>query len=292
MKKNQIPVFSRAELDNAFASYAGMEGGNPDAAVWVCDGSPPPGCVPLESAFEPQWSPGAWDMAFRHRHEREMSRWQTHYRIARVMAAAREAVLPPGRTSIDAQEYFDDYLYAPHGWEFKLNLFPLPDRPDPTLPWTKAFDRQPELRSKPAYLSLCRDGARFRFLRAARRQYRPRVLLCLGERLADDYLRAFGFEGVVPEEAILQPADTPRRLQVYWHEGTTLVLSPTFGGAQGLSSDVLLDALGAYLSQWLRATDFPFCRGVTDIAPLGALRSAMTTSDAIGRIRSQPCMAA
>lgn len=263
MQQNQFPVFSRAELDSAFASFTGMEGGNPEAALWVCDGAPLSTGMPLADTFQSRLTAPAWDAEFRQRHARTMPRWQTHYRIARVMAAARASTLPPGRSPIDAQEYFARHLYAPHGWDFKLNLYPLPDRPDAAQPWTRTFGEQPELRSKAAYVRLCREGGRFRFLGALRRKYQPRVLLCLGERYQRDYLRAFGFWGILPQEAILQPADRPWRLQVYQHEGTALVLTPSFGGANGLSSDVLLDALGTMLSQWMRAEDFPACRGVT-----------------------------
>ncbi|WP_316149650.1 transcriptional regulator [Cupriavidus sp. BIC8F] len=257
MQQIQLPALSQAELDIAFSSFAGMDGGNPAAAIWVCDAAPLHGYVPLSVALRPQQIPAAWDKAFRWRHAHLLPRWQTHYRIARVLAAARAAALPPGRTPITAQEYFDGYLYAPRGWDFKLSLFPLPERPDQALPWRKVFREQPVLRVKSEYLRLCRLGGRFRFISSLRRQYRPRVVLCLGERHAHDYQRAFGFEDVERNDLFLKPADLARRLQVFEHDQTTLVLSPPFAGAHGLSSDVQLDALGAFLAQWLRPTDFP-----------------------------------
>jgi len=257
MQQNGVSALSREELDLAFGSFAGMEGGNPGAAVWVCDAAPLYSVVPLPMALQPQWLPGTWDAAFRRRHADVLPRWQTHMRIARIMAAARATAMPPGRSPIGAQAYFDHYLYAPGGWEFKLNLFPLPERLDATQPWTKVFSDQTVLRSRSEFFRLCRHGARFRFIEALRRQHRPRVVLCLGERLERDYLRAFGFQDVQGTDAILKPADMPRHLQIFQHEQTTLVLSPALGGAQGLSSDVLLDSLGEFLAQWLRAADFP-----------------------------------
>lgn len=249
--------WDREALDRAFSTFAGMEGGNPAAAVWICDAMPLFLGMPLPLALQGRPEPDAWDAAYRRRHAHLLPRWQTHYRIARVMASARAAALPPGRSLMSAPDYFHRHLYAPRGWEFKLNLFPLPERLDAALPWTKVFAEQPELRSRPAFLRLCREGGRFRFLHGLRQRHRPRVLLCLGERHRHDYLRAFGLQDVAGSEAVLQPADTTHRLQIFQHEGTTLVVAPSFGGVQGLSSDVLLEALGTFLAQWLRATDFP-----------------------------------
>jgi len=257
MNLEQHTIFSGEQLDAYFASYVGMEGGNPAAAIWVCDAAPLYGHVPLSVALQRQPTPGTWDKAFRRRHAHLLPRWLTHQRIARVLAAARAAAMPPGRTPISAQEYFGSYLYGPRGWDFKLSLFPLPERPDQDLPWREAFREQPALRVKSKYLSLCRSGGRFRFISSLRRQYRPRVILCLGERHTHDYQRAFGFEDVAPIDWFLKPADLARRLQLFEHEQTTLVLSPPFAGAHGLTSDVQLDALGVFLAQWLRPTDFP-----------------------------------
>ncbi|WP_156811155.1 MULTISPECIES: transcriptional regulator [Cupriavidus] len=261
MQETQLAAREREELDRAFASFVGMEGGNPAAAIWICDVAPLIASVPLEVALRPQPEPGAWDLAFRRRHARWLPRWQTHLRVARVLAAARAAALHPGRSHVSAQAYFEHYLYRPGGWDFKLNLFPLPERPDPVQSWSKTFRDQPWLRVKSDYARLCRLGGRFRFIASLREQYRPRLVLCLGQRHARDYLRAFGFEGCERAEAWLQPADTMRRLDVYEHGQTALVLSPPFGGPQGLSSDVLLDALGTFLARWLRPEDFPALAG-------------------------------
>lgn len=256
--QNGDAVPGRAELERAFATFTGMEGGNPAAAVWVCDAAPRHDVLPLPEALRPQRQPAAWDAAFRRFHADALPRWQTHGRVARVMAAARAATLPRGGLPVGPEEYFNRYLYAPGGWDFKLNLFPLPRRPQAGLPWGKVFRDQPALRSWPAYLDLCRDGGRFGFISALRMEHRPRVVLCLGEGHARDYLLAFGFQDVTGTDAILQPVDMARRrLQVFRHEETTLVLCPAFGGAQGMNSDVLLDALGAFLAQWLCVADFP-----------------------------------
>ncbi|WP_454726772.1 MULTISPECIES: transcriptional regulator [Cupriavidus] len=248
--------FTREQLDAYFASYVGMEGGSPAGAVWFCDGMPSAEGVPLDAVLEPVRTAPAWDADFRRRHARDMARWQTHQRIARVMAAAREMVLFGRDDSGDWQRYLAEYLYRPRGWEFKLSLFPLPVRADSGLPWKRLHGAQPELNPKHRYFDLCRTGGRFRFIAALRHSHRPKVVLCLGERHEADYLDAFGMRGLPFAEHTLQPADQARVLRVYADQGTHLVICPAVAGAAGLASDVLLNAMGRFISQWLTLADF------------------------------------
>ncbi|TDF66167.1 transcriptional regulator [Cupriavidus sp. L7L] len=248
-------AYTREELDNYFASFAGMEGGNLSAAVWICDVAPYANGA-LSAPLQPVRAPGAWDRAFRQRHKRELIRWQKHYKIARIMAAARAATLGQDSERIDGMRYLASRLYAAEGWELKLSLFPMASRPDGEQAWSTVFRSQPELSTRKQFLNLCRLGGRFRFLAELRRNMRPKVLVCLGARQADDYVRAFGFEGVCRNEVILQPADLTRTLQCFWHEGTAMMIAPAFGGAHGLNSDVLLDAMGQHVAQWLVPADF------------------------------------
>lgn len=83
MEQSQPSVLSRTDLDIAFSSFTGMEGGNLGAALWVCDVAPPSSSVPLSVALQSQPIPGAWDREFRARHADQLPRWQSHYRIAR-----------------------------------------------------------------------------------------------------------------------------------------------------------------------------------------------------------------
>ncbi|MDF3886630.1 transcriptional regulator [Cupriavidus basilensis] len=249
-------AFTREQFDAYFASYAGMEGGNPAAAVWFCEFSPGGVGTPLSDSLRPLAQPHAWDEAFRRRHREDMARWQTHQRIARIIAAAREKIRYGRSEGGDWRQYLEEMLYRPCGWEFKLNLFPLAIRPEGRLPWSKLYQGQPELNPKQRYFDLCRDGGRFRFIGGLCRRMRPKVVVCLGERHADDYLKAFGMQGIPAVEHVLKPADQARTLQVYMRQGTTLIVCPAVAGSAGLSSDVLLNALGCFISHWLTHEDF------------------------------------
>ncbi|WP_018310092.1 hypothetical protein [Cupriavidus sp. UYPR2.512] len=249
-------AFTREQLDTYFASFVGMEGGNPSAAVWFCDYSPTRSSLSLVAPLMPQLECPAWDSPFRARHAKEILRWQTHQRIAHIMSAAREMVLFGQEDSGDWKRYLTEHLYRPLGREFMLSLFPLPIRTGYGQSWRRRYGMQPELASRIAYMTLCREGGRFRFIEALRRRERPKVVVCLGERHEDDYVHAFGMRGLPYKEHTLKPADQARILHIYDDKGTRLVLCPALAGAAGMCSDVLLKAMGSYISQWLAKAEF------------------------------------
>ncbi|MDF3831641.1 XpsR family transcriptional regulator [Cupriavidus basilensis] len=253
----QKTVFSREQLDVYFASYIGMEGGNPAGAVWFCDSNPHPWTESLVAPLEPRLQPGAWDDTYRDRFRENMERWQSHQKIARIMAAARAQTYAAQQSECDWKHYFDRHLYAPDGAEFKLSLYPLPAHLIGQTPWSKAFRGQPALVPKQRYLDLCRNGNRFRFIDGIRQRWKPKVVVCLGERHFDDYVQAFRLEDAQAGNFILQPADLAKTLRVLERDGTTWIVCPALAGALGLTSDVLLEAMGRYLARWLVPEDFP-----------------------------------
>ncbi len=244
---------TKEDLEAYFASFVGMTG-NTAAAVWFCEESPhnlPPAFVPPYRA--PQ-HPQAWNAAFLRENRERLPQWQNHQKIARILAAATEVVreLPTG--AIDPVDYFFRDLYAEQGNAFCLSLFPLPARGNHKALWD-AYQQCVPLSPRQRYRDLCSQGARFRFIAALRRRMRPKLVVCTGSRVPELFLQAFGFHGVSGEDAVIQPADQARSLRVYRHEGTTLVLAPPLAGVSGLSSNVLLEALGRYLARSLDATD-------------------------------------
>ncbi len=252
-------VFTRQELDRYFASYVGMEGGNPRAPVWICDRSPHASLEPLVAPLRPRATAPAWDAVFRHRHRESMGKWLGHQYVARIMAAARAEALRVRLADNDWEQYYWRHLYAPEGAEFRLSLFPLSTQFDGRTTWSKAFRAQPELIPKSRYLDLCRHGERFRFLAKICALWRPKVVVCLSQRHTDEYVEAFALEGIVGEETALQPADQIRRLRIFAKEGTTWIFCPTIGGSAGLTSQVQLDAFGKFLGKHLAASDFGHC---------------------------------
>ncbi|MGO4154552.1 transcriptional regulator [Cupriavidus sp. YAF13] len=251
-------VFTRQELDTYFASYVGMEGGNPRASVWFCDRSPHPWSEHLSAPLKPRLAPLAWDAAFRAAHRASMGKWLSHQRIARIMAAARAEVLGLRDDDADAdwKPYYEHHLYTACGAEFKLNLFPLPMQLDGLTPWSTVFRGQPALVPKERYLDLCRHGGRFRFLAEMCARWRPKVVVCLGHRHTEDFVNAFALDYAAVRDEKLQPADLVKSLRVFTRDDTTWIICPALAGPSGLTSDVLLNAFGKLLAASLDASDF------------------------------------
>lgn len=246
----------RQEIENYFSSYVGMEGGNLRASVWICDRSPYPWLEPFSAPLQPRTEPPSWDEAFRARYGHKMPRWLQHQRIARFMAAARAEALDVQPGNDDWIQYFANHLYAPRGWEFRLNLFPLPVQLDGLSPWSKVFRGYPELLPKARYLELCRQGSRFGFLRNLRLLWRPKLIVCFGYRHAKDYLQAFGLDDVEGEDIIMQPADLKIVLKTFQKDESTIIICPALAGSAGMASDVLLNAFGKFIGARLDSGDF------------------------------------
>lgn len=244
---------TKEELEAYFASFVGMTG-NAEAAVWFCEESPHSQPPPFAPPYRAPQHPQTWDAAFLRQNSERLPQWQNHQKIARILAAATEVVreLPTG--AIDPTEYFFRDLYAAQGNAFCLSLFPLPARGDHKALWA-AYQQCVPLAPRQRYRDLCSHGARFRFIANLRRQMRPKLVVCTGSRTPELFLQALGFHGANGEDAVIQPADQARSLRLYHHEGTTLVLAPPLAGVSGLSSNVLLEALGRYLARWLAAAD-------------------------------------
>lgn len=58
-----------------FASYAGLDGGNPNASVWICGIEHGGSIAPMADAPPPVHELGAWDACFREQHPAFRS-WQ------------------------------------------------------------------------------------------------------------------------------------------------------------------------------------------------------------------------
>lgn len=246
---SSVPIVSTEELDAYLGSYVGMLG-NRAAPVWLCDVSPHTVSTPLATPLIPWREPAVWDAEFRKRNKNEMLRWGGHQKAARIMASSRNA---DSDVSVDWESYYWSQLYARSGNEFRLSLFPLPTGTGASRCWRTSHLDQPALNPQNRYLDLCRHGDRFSFIAALRKRMAPKVIVCFGPRYADDFQTAFGFVGTPASEMVLQPADLPKRLQVFTKADSTLVIAPLLGGTGGLNSGILQEALGRYIGKILNA---------------------------------------
>ncbi|WP_035881025.1 hypothetical protein [Cupriavidus metallidurans] len=237
-------------LDAFLASYAGMQG-NPESPVWLCEATSRLAGSPIAASPEPLPMPVVWNADFRQRNRDEMPKWQSHQKIARILAAVHTPATGPGVP--DWKEYFQERLYGPAGNEFWLSLYPAFARAEDSASGRTPHDTFGVPRTLPRYAALCRERGRFEFVTRLARHMTPKIIVCFGHQHSEDYRSAFGFAGVVGEEVILQPADLPKRLRVFTKDGTKLVIVPLLGGTDGINSDVLQIALGRYIGRLLSA---------------------------------------
>jgi len=238
------------DLDAFLASYAGMQG-NPAAPVWLCEATSRVAGSPATNSLQPVTAPVAWDRAFRQRNQDEIPKWQSHQKIARILAAAHASAFDTGAR--DWKDYFEEQLYGPAGSEFWLSLYPAIVRPEEPVSARTAQGTLPVPRTLKRYAALCRSGSRFTFVGELAQRMAPKLIVCFGLRHAEDFRSAFGFDGVAGKDVILQPADLPKLLRVYTRGETRLVIAPLLAGRDGINSDVLQIALGKYIGRLLSA---------------------------------------
>lgn len=236
------------EISAFLASYAGIDGGNPGAPVWICG-------IEHGGAFDdaqllPELKPGAWTDEFKSKHN--FRAWQYPQKAAKFLVALRSRQADP--TAVPTVEGWYDYreteLYVEGGDHFKLNLFPLAAPSVSSPGWETAYARCPELKNRETYRTNCR-AVRFEFLRGIRNKYRPRIVVGTGKTLKNDFALAFGFSEVPPRAFTITDGIHDRECFAYEGDGCTLIVSPFFGGRYGVSSDGLLTDLAKHVADEL-----------------------------------------
>lgn len=237
----------QSRFDAFLASYAGCDGGNPRADVWVCGIEHGGDLEDPLTAVTPEPEPGAWNDAFKQRHP-DYTKWQYNQKVAKVyttLESAQAATEP----SLDGwRAYLASRLYVQKGDSFKLNLFPLACRTVADKAWETAYHGHRFLASKQQYVERCRQ-VRFPFFAAARRHYKPRVVLGTGKGFSGDFVEAFGFKGAPERETELTDGKAVRKCTVYSEQGSHLVVSPFLGGANGVNRNSHLLQLGLLVSR-------------------------------------------
>ena len=243
------------KIRDYLASYRGIDGGNPNAPVWICGiehGGKSDKGVPDLSA---ESNPGSWTEQFKQKFK-DFSTWPYHQKVAKLMVALRRN--HPGSDQHDSvdgwRKYLAEELYVLEGETFKLNLFPLASPRDNDDKWFDDYGARIGMTIKDEYRELCR-GARFDFLRRLREHHRPRLVLGTGRMYRNDFANAFGFSGTRPEQMDIRFGNASRECFVYRDEDGTLVVCPFFGGRNGVNSHGLIWELSRLLRLELERTE-------------------------------------
>jgi transcriptional activator of eps genes len=254
-------IFSRDELGELFASFYGMDGGNLKAPLWVCGiehGST------AEHLCEAPREEKAGHWTAEKKNGLRIRSWPYWRNISKIIVATARGAQSESELKVNAvphwEVYRDNHLHTLHGWDFKLNLFPLQCSSVSAADWTEYHGQQPELANKESYRQLCRDGGRFAFIRRTVDYHRPKVIFASGVQFRSDFVDAFGFEGS-PREIHIEDGNQARTLFAYERNDArggkmTLVVSPFPGSRHGLNSNKLMEEAGKTLSQYFNADDF------------------------------------
>jgi transcriptional activator of eps genes len=255
------------ELSRYFASFCGMDGGNLKAKLRI-GGIEHGSDAEALCTVTPECEPGAWTTERRTEHSAQYRRWPYWRNVAKVVVGIQQASMRDDKLPVPALDwriYRDRYLYSREGWEFKLNLFPLPTAHVSSEDWMKAYGAHPALADKERYRSLCRERGRFDFMRQLRLQHRPKVILATGVGSRNDFVDAFGLGEIEAQEVFIGVGKSLRRLFIYeqqYPDGshTALVVTPFLGSPNGINSTALLNELASYVASWLAPDDFPALR--------------------------------
>jgi hypothetical protein len=239
-------TFTANAINEYFASFAGCDGGNLGADVWVCGIEHGGEFDPLKEGIEPDLEPSSWTEEYKQQHPKYTT-WQYNQKVAKLMVALRHIrnneapVAPPSEWC----SYIKDELYTSDGESFKLNLFPFsaPSTNDPN--WKDAY---PGLGDRANYRKLCQEQ-RFPFFVRKRKEQRPKVIVGTGITYVDDFSQAFGFPSESRTEFQIQYRDTHRDCFKFSDSGSTLIVCPFFGGRYGVNSNGLLMDLARHVAK-------------------------------------------
>ncbi|WP_267221608.1 hypothetical protein [Dyella silvae] len=252
-----------SNLQAYLKSYAGHDGGNPDAKVWVCGiehgGGPDDGDKAFDvSQLEPESVMSYWTPQFKQDHEKpgqEWKSWPYHQKVAKLMTAIESVQDDPTRSaSVDGwRNYHLNHLYQPQGSSFKLNLLPLSVRSTSAADWAQTYGGVPEIATRKSYIQLCRE-VRFPELRSLKERHKPSVIIGTGRTLRRLFAEAFGYNTSREEMKSIVDGSRSRTCSIYRDQITTLVVSPFFDWrAHSMNSDGLLEGLGKLVAEELAA---------------------------------------
>ena len=130
---------------------------------------------------------------------------------------------------------------------FKLNLYPLAFKNTNHSLWSEGFAKATGLKNKGEYIRWIEQN-RFPRLRAWAKERKPRLIICVGISYKNEFIAAFGDEGVQVNEAIAGD----KKFYYFKNEDDTIVAITYFlGNPHGLNSDAAIKATGEKIAQIL-----------------------------------------
>jgi uracil-DNA glycosylase len=176
-------------------SFAGCDGGNVSAKLWVCGIEPYGEVVVLDDAqphlspYSTDWRyPPSWPEGFAANLNERLPAWEPGPGTYDTLLATLCWHIFRGAQTSD--EYLMNRLYRANGDIFKLNLFPLPCQQDSQEQWTIIHQAISKCPRKEDYIQRSVENRR-PFFRELIDRYKPQVLLCTGLFRANRFRQTF-----------------------------------------------------------------------------------------------------
>lgn len=147
-------------------------------------------------------------------------------------------------------------LFGKSGECFKMNLYPISFKSHSDELWSKAYYDKIGFLTKSQYKAWCMDY-RFPALGGLVKKYAPKVLVCFGTTLKDEYSIAFSEnEAEVFSQFEVKEISTESARRTIFHKlicggATRLIVVPFPAKPSGLNSDVLLSVTADFIQEFL-----------------------------------------
>lgn len=235
---------------------SGGAGGNPSSSLWFCGIEPGGDWIelnktqPLNALIQESEKQkiivenipvSAWDHSFKVNNPTFTS-WQFVQKVAKISLIYQNSNIR------DFKKYMQNNQYTKDGLEFHLNLYPLPFPKESDNYWTDLHKELTGFTSKPAYRAWCRQHRLPQF-RILTKKFKPRCILCFGEKYSDDFIFSFSENPQKCSEIASWEVKGSKKSMSVTHLETDLatVLLCPFLGQGGIMSDEGLNEIGDYV---------------------------------------------
>lgn len=147
---------------------------------------------------------------------------------------------------IKFNETVKPFTYGAKGF-FKLNLYPLAFKNTSHSLWSEGFTKATGLENKSAYMHWIEQN-RFPMFRMWIKEYKPRLIICVGISYKNKFITAFGGDDVQVNEDI---AGDKKFYYFINKNGSMIVITYFLGNRYGLNSDVAIKDTGEKIAKIL-----------------------------------------
>jgi hypothetical protein len=235
-----------AKWAKGFAGCSGGDMGSPDnRTIWVCgiEWGAAPNADELKNYLQCDVSQPPEGDEYTDEHLKDYWRSTYNQNTQKILSAIN------GGKTIHQKEFYESVRPFTKGSKgyFKLNFLPI-SFPSVNAAWLEEFKEITGFGSKDEYIKWCREN-RAPQMRAWARTARPRMILCSGKMLQEEFKKAFHDEDNAFKNEPIAGRD------LWWSvnaEGTLVVIIPFLAGRYGVSGNDRIQQFGEKIAQLMQ----------------------------------------